>query len=893
MKKKPRAKGTGRSSDEFVEATRRKARRKAARKSKKKHQNLRHQRDDDETKKKREREGEQQQFDVKKQVQFSSVVEEKLIPSFKNRDPSGLKESKEQSNTDKTNSQDDDDSQNEYINDLSDDEKSAAAFRKEYRSSEDGATTHHIPEDDPYATLDEETALAFRGDDTEIAQLEEKLGLSMSSKSKKKLNKEFSRSFQGYGEDEDFGDFLDDLDALSERVGTGSRDKDTCSSGESGGSSETSAGEHSNEEELESEDEETEVVADHDEALTYRPSAGEDIYGKKIEVPGETAQPVRYIPPHLRKKLAESSSETTEEPAPSSASKMAADPETIRLIQRSLNNALNRLSEQTLESVAKSISSLYSNYPFHDLNDCIWKNIQAVCVPSHMIMSRLIPLYIGAMAGVHWLRGDSIQLGGCLAEWSVTKLYVSLESGRQSRDTEENAETINKEASNLLLVTCYLYNYGVVHCTLIYDLVRNFISNFTEIDVEALLLILSHCGGQLRSDDPSALKEIVLLVKDRAQNDRADATNKADSSRIKFMVDSIIELKNNKPRKQDAVIREKTSGLKKFVGRIKSNASQTLLGKKSGSCLRMSLQDVLDAEKKGRWWISGAFWAGDQHHEEKLWGGEGPAADGLTDGDPIGRDSADSAKETDGRDNILALASSQRMNTDARRSIFCIIMGSSDCDDAFEKLVRAGTLKPKAERDVVRVIVHCCAEEEAYNPFYSHLAVRVCEYQQKSRFTLMLTFWDHFKQLRAYSVRKAANLAKLLGHLMDKCLTVGVLKRIDFSPSDMSEMVVVFLSVFMDTLFESNEVETVDKIFAPLQDESSGVAAKKRKRRDYDSSDSEDDRNVRTTKKEDLSELRENLSIFLLQYVKKSPKNVEASRFHANLKAAIDVCEET
>ena len=82
------------------------------------------------------------------------------------------------------------------------------------------------------------------------------------------------------------------------------------------------------------------------------------------------------------------------------------------------------------------------------------------------------------------------------------------------------------------------------------------------------------------------MREIVLLVKDRAQkaaddNDGQDeaAAATADSSRIQYMVDTIMELKNNKPRKQDAVLREKTSALKKIIGRVKSSASQSLARK--------------------------------------------------------------------------------------------------------------------------------------------------------------------------------------------------------------------------------------------------------------------------------------------------------------------------
>eukprot|EP00970_Alexandrium_tamarense_P000630 scaffold69_cov198-Alexandrium_tamarense.AAC.70 len=634
--------------------------------------------------------------------------------------------------------------------------------------SDSDSDEYNYNEEDPYANLDEETALAFRNDDAEIAQLEEKLGLSSSKKAKKKLNKEFAKTFGGYGED--FGDFLENLDGLGDRIrgADGDNSDEVSDDGsenemESGGDDDDSSSDGSNEkqphlddDDSESEDsdgsqsEDDKSDDDHDVALTYRPTSGEDIYGNKVDSSGDGIKPTKYVPPHLRKKMQESGDATahntdgnnnaTQGAAPTAA--IAADPQTIRLIQRSLNNSLNRLSDQTLESVSKSIAALYSQYPFHDMNDCLWTNIQLACVPPHMIMSGLIPLYIAAMSGVHWLGGDKIQLGGCLVEWSVRQLCNSLEKGRSSSGDEAKVqELVNKEASNTLLIVSYLYNYGVVHCTLIYDLVRNFIESFSELDIEALLLILSHCGQQLRADDPSALKEIVLLVKERAQK-VANGEQSVDSSRVQYMVSTITELKNNKPRKQDVVIRDKTNGFKKCIGRLKSShisSSSSLTGSKSNSsCLRITLRDVLDAETKGRWWMVGASWAGNQHRHQ-LWDEDYNAANKDAEGDGVGRfskmsgsRSSPATKESE-EDKLLALASSQRMNTDSRRAIFCIVMGSSDCEDAFEKLVRAGMLKPKAERDVIRVLVQCCGEEKAFNPFYAFLAMRVCEYQPKSK----------------------------------------------------------------------------------------------------------------------------------------------------------------
>lgn len=45
-------------------------------------------------------------------------------------------------------------------------------------------------------------------------------------------------------------------------------------------------------------------------------------------------------------------------------------------------------------------------------------------------------------------------------------------------------------------------------------------------------------------------------------------------------------------------------------------------------------------------------------------------------------------KEIPETKKMLQLAAAQRMNTDARRAIFCVIMSGEDYIDAFEKLLR-------------------------------------------------------------------------------------------------------------------------------------------------------------------------------------------------------------
>lgn len=78
---------------------------------------------------------------------------------------------------------------------------------------------------------------------------------------------------------------------------------------------------------------------------------------------------------------------------------------------------------------------------------------------------------------------------------------------------------------------------------------------------------------------------------------------------------------------------------------------------------------LLDPDKKGQWWLSGA-------------------GDMCSTKDNVEEVASSIDKEFLEAQKMLQLAAAQRMNTDARKAIFCIIMSGEDYIDAFEKLLR-------------------------------------------------------------------------------------------------------------------------------------------------------------------------------------------------------------
>lgn len=610
-----------------------------------------------------------------------------------------------------------------------------------------------------------------------------------------------------------------------------------------------------------------EQEADHDQSVTYRPTQGEDIYGNKLEEMGTTVQPKKYVPPHLRNR------DKQIERSDLTQNNNHNNEESMRNITRSLNSALNRLSEDSLIPVAQSLAELYETHPTADVNACLWQNLHNACIDrGHAVMTGLIPVYMAALVGTHLVRGDTAQLGESLMERVVTALWQELDAARAREDDDPTSDLVDdislvsKQACNQVLILCYLYNFGVVHCSLLYDIIRNMIESFREIDIELLLLILSHCGRTLRSDDPSALKEIVMLVqKTHLEKSSSVSNNKTASSRSEYMVSALQDLKNNKRRKQDQALVDKTTKLRKSLGHIKSNLATSKNGpvRASDSSLRISLQDILDVDTKGRWWKVGASWVGKQHSNDNKTN-KGEDSTRGTDDDPVD-------------EKLLKLAAKYRMNTDVRRSIFCIIMGSADYEDCFEKLVRASLLKNRSEREAVRVLMECCGRETTYNQFYAHLAQRICEYQVQCKFTFQLAFWDSFKQFDEMNPRKAANLAKLLFHLVTvaHCLKLNVLKAIDLAaPEDLAESAMIFTTVLLSNIL--NHYDDPGDVYRLFD---GGDANRQSKGNAEDESMDESEA------------LQASLTVFLMQVMKASPQYKKGSKYRRNLKAAIKACD--
>ncbi|XP_054673853.1 nucleolar MIF4G domain-containing protein 1 [Grus americana] len=525
---------------------------------------------------------------------------------------------------------------------------------------------------------------------------------------------------------------------------------------------------------------------DDDESLedASDPSEGDDVEGQwesessssspedggvpeASEPPGEEEEShnhsaTKYVPPQVRKAQETLDDKKREE---------------LGRLKKMVNGLINRLSEPNLSSISGQMEDLYMANSRKDMNETLTDILMNACVTAVAMPSRLMMEHVLLVSILHHNVG--IEVGAHFLE-AVVKKFDEL--------CKSDAE--GKECENLLALIAHLYNFHVVHSLLIFDILKKLVSTFTEKEIELILFLLKNVGFSLRKDDALALKELITEAQKKANTAEKKLQ---DQTRVRFMLETMLALRNNDMRKIPGYDPEPVEKLRKLQRTLVHSSSS---GKETQ--LRVSLESLLSADRVGRWWIVGSSWSGapmindtNSKTQQKL---------------HVGKVSS----------KIMELARKQRMNTDIRRSIFCVLMTSEDFLDAFEKLLKLG-LKHQQEREIVHVIIYCCLQEKIYNPFYAFLANKFCEYERRFQVTFQFSIWDKIRDLENLSATAVSNLVSLLAHLLrTKSLPLSALKVIEFSELDKPK--VRFLRQVLSMLLIKTDAEELSDIFVRLSD---------------------------------------------------------------------------
>ncbi|KAJ1981267.1 suppressor of glycerol defect [Dimargaris verticillata] len=451
----------------------------------------------------------------------------------------------------------------------------------------------------------------------------------------------------------------------------------------------------------------------------------------------------RYVPPHLRAKVA-----TSSEPV---------DEQTQRL-RRQVQGLLNRLGENNLESIATETVQLYRDNPRALVNQALTKVLLQTLTSQTNLLGSFVSLIAAYVATIHRLVGtesaagfiqEAMELLDKVYETAHTQSVqrdarehndtqsstLDTANGKESdNDDEEQFDTATRECVALVALLGELYNYHVITHRLLYDLMLVFSQTVVEIDVELVLKLVKVAGHQLRQDDPLLLKEIIVAINKAAKEYEL---TRPLSARTKFMLDMFSQLRTNRMKASLSASVETTNRLKKFLGGLANKHKDAVV---TAEPLGVSLQDIRDVDTRGKWWLVGSSWTG---HGNFTGTGQdnsqgGPAATTGSAGTPAAGDRWSK--------QLLAMARRLKLNTDIRRSIFMALMTSEDYVECFERLLRL-QLKETQEREIPRVLLRCCASEKVYNPYYAVVAEKLCQFHRRFKVTFRFTLWDFLRQV--------------------------------------------------------------------------------------------------------------------------------------------------
>ena len=451
----------------------------------------------------------------------------------------------------------------------------------------------------------------------------------------------------------------------------------------------------------------------------------EDIYGRTRDKEGNVVTG-KYIPPGKRQLDSSTSAE-------------------IEKLKRTMKGLLNRLAESNLPGIVSSIEALYLSNSRHNMQHVLNQLITDSLVAPVLSPERLVMEHCVLIAALHANVGTEV--GAQFLEAMVRKFDVLFNT----------ADEELKEVDNLILVIAHLYNFGVVAASLLTDILSRLAQRFSEKDIELILLVLRSVGFSLRKEDPIALKEIIVTLQSKA------AQVVDQSNRMRFMIDTLMAVRNNNMSKIPNYDATHTEHLKKILRNALIRKGVSL------SKMNVSYEELIAADKIGRWWVVGSAWVG-----------KGPVNAASRDEVEIGNETGEKQYSAE----LLEMARKQRMNTDVRRNIFCILMTAEDYLESFEHLLRLG-LKPQQEREIIHVAIDCCLHEKQYNPYYALLVQKFCASHRRFQIATKFALWDRFQELNVLSALQTAHLAKLIIHVVaEQGLTLAILKTIQFTEMD-------------------------------------------------------------------------------------------------------------
>jgi len=390
---------------------------------------------------------------------------------------------------------------------------------------------------------------------------------------------------------------------------------------------------------------------------------------------------------------------------------------------------------------------------------------------------------------LHYKYGNSFLIYFIKSLFERVDQFFSLKEGEDVK----NIPLPKSIFKNFIFTIIHFYIFGNLNSKIFFEIIKHFIENFNEVYSEMLLILLSYVGIEIRKEDPESLKEIISNITKKYNLMKINTNNEAITGKIKYIVDMIEDIKNNKYMRFN--LSEKFNFFKNFVNtNKKSFVSEKEYDLKSGKIadkIEISWQSIKNLDKNK---IADFIQSSDDKPD---------GVKNLNVNDILFENELNDFDEFTVDSSILEKKLKKfKITTDLKKKIFISIVSSTDCNDAFERLNRLN-LKKDQSREIVKIIVMLANEEKCYNPFYRMLLTKLISVEKGHKYTVHYTIWDHLKIMSkdTFSPKKLHNLSKLVAELLvDEKISLPVLLPFEFENAN--EFQNMFVVMVFDYYFQ-------------------------------------------------------------------------------------------
>ena len=468
--------------------------------------------------------------------------------------------------------------------------------------------------------------------------------------------------------------------------------------------------------------------------------------------------------------------------------------ELVKQFRKELNSLLNKVAEANLALILQAIFDKITAFmdAYQDKKTKIettYKIITEILIKTTLYQQVInLPIISCICTFVSLLH--YIKFGQSFICYFIKKCLEELNNFKPISSSEKQIEKYKYK--NFIFIIIHLYIFENINSVLIYDLIRYFIDNFTENNSEYLLLLLSYTGISIRKENPSNLKDIIVLINMKYNNLKLKGDTGV-TDKMKYIIDMINDIKQNKYLKFN--LQEKFNFFKEIISKRKSES--ILIGEK----IEIELQKIIKLTYDKI--LSNDIITNKEKFDDIV--------DLDTDNLIIKETQEDSKITKQLNDTMKKLG----ISTGLKKMIFTNIATSNNVNDAFERLCRLN-LNKEQKREIIKMIVKLCIEEPSYNPFYQLLLVKLLTLDKDNKYTYHYCVWDYMKIFDKFkNIKKIHNLSKLTSNLLlGEKISLPVLLHFKFEEDNNENK--LFINMILNKYFSDSNEDLTKLLFAKL-----------------------------------------------------------------------------